>query len=114
MIAEIFSSILSQGLTSNHTHIGSTGGTCHGFAAINPELFGKPEDIKSHFSKFLEELRNSPKAEGQTRIYTHGEKEIEAYNKMLKEGIPVNDNTLKEMRLICDEYGIDMDKYIKI
>jgi LDH2 family malate/lactate/ureidoglycolate dehydrogenase len=112
MVAEIFSSILSMGLTSNHTHIGSTSGTCHCFAAIDPALFGNPEEIKEHFSNFLKELRESPKAQGQTRIYTHGEKEVEAYNRILKEGIPVNQNTLKEMKLICDEYGIDMDKYL--
>ena len=112
MIAEIFSSVLSMGLTSNHTHIGSTGGTCHGFAAINPNLFGDPEEIKKHFSAFLQELRESPKAEGQQRIYTHGEKEVEAYSRMLKEGIPVNENTIKEMRTICNEYGIDMDSYL--
>ncbi|MCQ4725794.1 Ldh family oxidoreductase [Anaerotignum faecicola] len=112
MIAEIFSSILSQGLTSNHTHIGSTGGTCHSFIAINPNLFGNPDDIKAHLSKFLEELRQSPKAEGQTRIYTHGEKEIEAYEKRAKEGIPVNENTIKEMRLICEEFDVDMDAFL--
>ncbi|MCI1999694.1 MAG: Ldh family oxidoreductase [Clostridia bacterium] len=112
MVAEIFSSILSMGLTSNHTHIGSTSGTCHCFAAIDPSLFGNPEEIKEHFSNFLKELRESPKAQGQTRIYTHGEKEVEAYNRILKEGIPVNQNTLKEMKLICDEYGIDMEKYL--
>ena len=57
-------------------------------------------------------MRESPKAEGQSRIYTHGEKEVEAYNRILKDGIPVNQNTLKEMKLICDEYGIDMEKYL--
>jgi len=112
MLAEIFSSILSMGLTSNHTNIGSTGGTCHGFAAINPNLFGNPNDIKSHFSEFLKELREAPKAEGQTRIYTHGEKEVEAQERILKEGIPVNENTIKEMQVICDEYGVDMIKYL--
>lgn len=112
MIAEIFSSILSQGLTSNHTHIGSTSGTCHSFIAINPNLFGDPEAIKAHFSTYLEELRQSPKAEGQTRIYTHGEKEVEAYALRLKEGIPVNENTLKEMKEICNEFEIDMESFL--
>ncbi|GFI61823.1 putative oxidoreductase YjmC [Clostridiales bacterium] len=112
MVAEIFSSILSIGLTSNHTNIGSTGGTCHGFAAINPNLFGNPEEIKKHFSTFLQELRDSPKAEGQTRIYTHGEKECEAIKKILKDGIPVNENTVKEMKVICDEYSIDMESFL--
>ncbi|MCI8342225.1 MAG: Ldh family oxidoreductase [Firmicutes bacterium] len=112
MIAEIFASILSQGLTSNHTHIGSTGGTCHSFIAINPNIFGNPDDIKAHLSNFLEELRQSPKASGQTRIYTHGEKEMESYEKRLKEGIPVNENTIREMRDICDEFGIDMEAFL--
>lgn len=112
MIAEIFASILSQGLTSNHTHIGATGGTCHSFIAINPNLFGDPEAIKAHLSTFLAELRESPKAEGQTRIYTHGEKEVEAYALRLKEGIPVNENTLKEMKEICEEFKIDMESFL--
>lgn len=47
-----------------------------GFAAIDPAIFGNAEDIKAHFSEFLETLRQSPKAEGVERIYTHGEKEI--------------------------------------
>ena len=112
MVAEIFSSILSLGLTSNHTNIGSTGGTCHGFAAINPNLFGDPDEIQHNFSVFLEELRQSPKADGQTRIYTHGEKEAEAVDRVLKEGIAVNENTIAEMKAICDEYKIDMEKFL--
>ena len=112
MIAEIFSSILSMGLTSNHTNIGSTGGTCHGFAAINPAIFGDPNEIKEHFSIFLKELRNSPKAEEQERIYTHGEKEAEAVSRMLENGIPVNENTLKEMQNISKEYNINIEEYL--
>jgi len=112
MISEIFASVLSQGLTSNHTHIGPLGGTCHSFIAINPNLFGDPDAIKAHLSSFLTELRDSPKAEGQTRIYTHGEKEIEAYNQMMIEGIPVNENTIKEMEAICTEYNIDMESFL--
>ncbi len=112
IVAEIFSSILSLGLTSNHTNIGSVGGTCHGFAAVNINLFGNPDDIKKHFSVFLDELRNSPKAGGQARIYTHGEKEAEAVERILKEGIPVNENTVREMITICNEYGVDMEKYL--
>ncbi len=33
----------------------------------------------------------------QPRIYTHGEKEMEAVADRLKNGIPVNENTVKEM-----------------
>lgn len=76
MFCEIFTSILSMGLTSNHTHTDGKGGTCHGFLAIDPAVFGDAAAIKEHLSVFLKELRESPKKEGETRIYTHGEKEV--------------------------------------
>ena len=60
----------------------------------------------------LEELRQSPKAEGQTRIYTHGEKEVEASQRILAEGIPVNENTLREMKEICADLGVDMAHFL--
>ena len=52
-----------MGMTSNHTHVDGKGGTCHGFAAVNLEFFGNAEEIKKHLSVFLDELRNSPKAD---------------------------------------------------
>ena len=111
MVAEIFTSILSLGLTSNHTHTGGKGGTCHGFAAINPAIFGDPAEIEKHFSVFLEELRNAPKADGCDRIYTHGEKEVFAYEDRMKNGIAVNINTVKEMHDMSTYLGMDFESY---
>lgn len=50
MLCEIFSAILSQGMTSNYTIQGAKGGICHGFMAIDPGLFGDPGAIKAHLS----------------------------------------------------------------
>ena len=112
MVSELFSSILSLGLTSNHIDGISPGGICHGFLAIDPHLFGDPDAIKAHFSAFLQELRQSPKAEGQSRIYTHGEKEVEATARIRKEGVPVNEKTIEEMRQICQDLNIDMTSFL--
>ncbi len=112
MICEIFTSILSMGLTSNHTHTNGKGGTCHGFIAINPEIFGSADAIKEHLSTFLKELREAPKAEGQTRIYTHGEKEVFAYSDRMKNGIDVNINTVYEMIDMCEYLGMDSREYL--
>ena len=111
MLAEIFSSILSLGLTSNHTTQGTRGGICHGFVAIAPTIFGDAQAIKDHFSRFLQELRDSPKADGRDRIYTHGEKEVEAVAAMMEQGIPVNDNTLIEVLEMCDYLNMDFSAY---
>ena len=112
MFCEIFTSILSMGLTSNHTHIGGKGGTCHGFIAINPAVFGDPDAIKEHLSTLLRELRESPKAEGAERIYTHGEKEVYAYEDRIKNGVDVNINTVAEMVDLCNYLGMDVEDYL--
>ncbi|MBO7520313.1 MAG: Ldh family oxidoreductase [Clostridia bacterium] len=112
MLCEIFCSIFSGGLTSNHTHINGKGGTCHGFMAVNPDIFGDREAMKRRFSNFLQELRDAPKAVGQPRIYTHGEKEIFAYADRMKNGINVNINTVAEMKNLCDYLGLDSVKYL--
>ena len=104
MVCELFSSILSMGMTSEKCMQGTKGGICHGFMAIDPAIFGSPEDIKAHFSAYLETLRESPKADGQDRIYTHGEKEHFAMEDRKKNGINVNENTVREM--------IDMAEYL--
>lgn len=111
MLSEIFSSILSSGTTSNHTMQGNKAGICHGFAAVDPAIFGDPMEIKEGLSKYLRELRDSPKAEGQPRIYTHGEKEIEAVAEMMKNGIPVNENTLLEILDMCEFLKMDFSAY---
>ena len=111
MVCEFFCSILSQGLTSNKVNQGTKSGTCHGFMAINPACFGNAEDIKKHFSTFLEELRQSPKAEGQAKIYTHGEKEIAAVADRKANGVPVNENTVVEMIEFAKFVGIDPKEY---
>lgn len=111
MLCEIFSSILSQGGTSNYCVNGVHGNICHGFMAINPAYFGDLDDIKAHFSHYLEEIRNSPKADGQNRIYTHGEKEAEAVQERLKNGIPINDHTMTELLDLCESLELDFSKY---
>ncbi len=111
MLCEIFSSILSLGCTSDECNINNKGGICHGFMVINPALFGDAEQIKQHLSSYLCKIRNSPKAEGQTRIYTHGEKELEAIARAKTHGIPVQDNTIMELSNLCDYLDLDFTEY---
>ena len=107
MISEFFSSVLALGETSNHTYEGLHCGVCHGFIALNPNLFGDPKAIEEHLSVLMQELRDLPKAEGKGRIYTHGEKEIEAMERCMREGIPVNDSTVAELTGIAKRLGVE-------
>ena len=111
MVCEFFASILSQGVTSNYCMKNGKSGICHGFMAINPAFFGNAEDIKAHFSKYLQDLRESPKADGQEKIYTHGEKEIAAMADRKANGIKVNENTVREMVDMANYLGMDVKAY---
>lgn len=114
MICELFSSIFSLGVTSDKccTFPDRTG-ICHGFMAVDPAVFGDPQAIRDHLSQYLEELRESPKADGQDRIYTHGEKEVFAEQERRKNGIPVNDNTMVELADLCGYLNLDFHKYFE-
>lgn len=112
MVVEILCSILSLGTTSNHVEtVEGQAGVSHFFAAIDPKIFGDPMLIQQHLETYLSEIRSSEKREGQDRIYTHGEKEAEAYTKRIIEGIPVNDKTIAEIRAMAAYLAMDFDSY---
>lgn len=111
MMCEIFSSILSLGATSDLTTTNNRGLICHGFMAINLDIFGDAQAIKAHLSDYLEKIRSSHKAEGADRIYTHGEKEVEAMAQRMKNGIPVLDNTMVEVLDLCKSLELDFADY---
>lgn len=112
MLVELLSSIVSMGTTSDKTNTGGKSGICHGFIVIDPKIFGDSEGIKQHLSNYMEALRNSPKAAGHDRIYTHGEKEILAAAERREKGIDVNEKTVAEMRDLCQHLGMDVVSYL--
>lgn len=102
VIVDIFSAVISGGLTSNHVNRKPDHtGICHYFMAIDYGVFGDKGSIKAGLSKFLQELRDSKKAEGHDRIYTHGEMEAELMARRKNTQIPVNEKTLEEMMNIA-------------
>ena len=74
-------------------------------------LGGSTEKLGSHKGYGYGMLRESPKADGQERIYTHGEKEVAAVKDRMENGIPVNDNTMVEVLDLCNYLGLDFGKY---
>ena len=109
ILVEMMTSVISGGTTSPHVKHSGNGDTSFTFAALDYGLFGDKAEIRARMSTLLKELRESPKAEGQARIYTHGEKELERAARFKAEGIPVHEKTLEEMRTIGRELGIEVN-----
>ena len=68
-------------------------------------FFRDKAQIEANLSKLMQELRDSNKAEGADRIYTHGEKEFEAKQNVIANGISVNEKTYAEMQMIAEYTG---------
>ena len=103
MLCEICTAILSGGTTSNYIYkTPGRANIAHFFMAVDYSIFGEKEALEEALSKYMQQLRESPKAEGQDRIYTHGEKEFYNRQRILKEGIPVNEKTYAEMEMIAE------------
>jgi LDH2 family malate/lactate/ureidoglycolate dehydrogenase len=75
--------------------------------AVDYGIFGDKTSIKAGMSKFLQELRDSKKAEGYDRIYTHGEKEAELMAQRIKGQIPVNEKTYEEIKKIARDLNVE-------
>ncbi len=114
IIVELFTSIFAGGTTSPHVRNSGNADTSFCFWAVDYGIFGDKKEIKERMSTLLRELRESPKADGCDRIYTHGEKEIESMADKKVNGIPVNDKTVAEMKMIGEEVGLNFEDYFKM
>lgn len=112
LIVEILSSITRR-RTSNRDQE-RLGDTSQSFFALDYGMFGDKAAMRESLSTLLQELRDSAKAEGRTRIYTSGEMEVDSRNEKLKNGIPVNDSTLAELRTVGGELGLDFDAMVSV
>ena len=90
------------------------GGLVGTLTNLGYEVYGDKAAMRESLSTLLQELRDSAKAEGRTRIYTSGEMEVDSRSEKLKNGIPVNDSTLAELRTVGSELGLDFDAMVSV
>jgi L-2-hydroxycarboxylate dehydrogenase (NAD+) len=81
----------------------------HFFGAWRVDAFRPVEEFKTAMDDLQRRLKNVPKAEGQTRIYIHGEKEYEETERRSREGIILNPKVAADLRAIGGEVGVKYD-----
>lgn len=108
LMVELMTGIFAGGNTSNHVReIANVDKCCHMFQVIDYGMFGDKEEIEQHFSTYLQEIRDSAKAEGQQRISIQGEYEFEVEKRMAAEGIPLHEKSIEEIIALCESIGVD-------
>jgi L-2-hydroxycarboxylate dehydrogenase (NAD+) len=82
-------------------------GLGHFFGALQVQAFRPVAEFKAAMDDLQQRLRNAPKAEGQDRIYIHGEKEFEEAERRSREGIPLSPKVLAELGEIARELDVE-------
>jgi L-2-hydroxycarboxylate dehydrogenase (NAD+) len=79
----------------------------HFFGAWRVDGFRPVDEFKAAMDDLQRRLRNTPKAEGEDRIYIHGEKEHEEAERRSREGISLNPKVAVDLRAIGEELGVE-------
>lgn len=112
-LVDILSAVMSGGCVSNQCRaVKNQDRVCHFFAAIDPAIWGDPQTIRARLSQEMEKLRNAPLADGAERIYVHGDKEVEAQEFVRKNGVGINEATLRDIRQRCEKFGMLLEDYL--
>jgi len=78
----------------------------HFFLALDPTAFRPLDEFRRDMDRLVRELKDSPKAQGQERIYVHGEKSFARMEKFRKEGIPLDPKVVAGLKKIGTDLGI--------
>src|SRR5213593_2833331 len=78
----------------------------HFFMALDPTAFRPLDEFRRDMDRLARELKDSPKAQGQERIYVHGEKSFARMEKFRKEGIPLDSKVVDGLKKIGADLGI--------
>jgi L-2-hydroxycarboxylate dehydrogenase (NAD+) len=113
LLVDIFSGVLS-GAAFGHDvgHPSSEGrfaNVGHFFAAIRIDLFRPVDEFKQSMDDLIHQLKESPKALGQDRIYIHGEKEFERAERYRMEGVPLLEPVVNSLKDAGRQVGVEFD-----
>jgi L-2-hydroxycarboxylate dehydrogenase (NAD+) len=91
-----------QGKTQ-HPNVG------HFFMALDPSFYMSISAFKKRMDDLINRLHESEKAEGQNRIYVHGEKEFEEREHRERGGIPLDSRTMESLLGFAEEFGVNLE-----
>src|SRR5438270_12828676 len=77
----------------------------HFFLALDPAAFRPLDEFRRDMDRLARELKDSPKAHGQDRIYVHGEKSFARMEKYRQEGVPLDPEVVENLKKIGADLG---------
>ena len=107
LLVDIFSGVLSGSAYATGVGKEKNPNVGHFFMALDIEKFMPLGEFKKRMDDYINLLHNSTKAEGQNKIYIHGEKEFEKEKELMQSGIPLQEKVYEALKGFGIEFGVD-------
>ena len=104
VMIEIFSGILT-GLGFGHEPSGRHNDGCF-LAVFNVEAFRPLQDFKREVTEFAAYLKSTPPAAGFEQVYYPGELEHLSTQRLLRDGVSIEDSTWERLRELAGAFGL--------
>ncbi|MBO4946605.1 MAG: Ldh family oxidoreductase [Lachnospiraceae bacterium] len=99
-------SILSEDVKDFYADTAEEQNIGHLFGCIRIDRFMDPELFKKHMDEMIEEIKGCKKAPGVEEILLPGEREFKNREKHRAEGIPLTENTYRNLVEVGKRYGL--------
>lgn len=106
ILVEILCGVLTGTVTALNANQDPRG---HFFGAIRIDLFRPADEFKSDMDRLIQELKSTPRIEGQERVYVAGEIEFETAKERAAQGIPLHSTILDGLRQLSEHLSVPYD-----
>ena len=106
ILVEILCGVLTGTITALNANQDPRG---HFFAAVRVGAFRPAAEFKRDMDRLIIDLKSTPPAEGQERVYVAGEIEFETAQERAEHGIPLHGSVLKGLRQVAEQLGVPYD-----
>jgi LDH2 family malate/lactate/ureidoglycolate dehydrogenase len=113
LLIETLSGILSGAAVTwgvrSWAHDDATLHTLHGaaFLAIDVKCVQPPEEFTRKVEALIDEIHHAPRADGVDRLSVPGELEWERYERAMKEGIPLPEDVVENLKVAAELTGLE-------
>lgn len=113
LLVDIMCAVMSHGAVSKKVRVTKDKEKCcHFFMVIDYSNFGDKAETTRLLSEYMQSMRDAEPAEGQERVYVHGDKEAMAEQDVLAHGVGINPATYAEIEKYCTKLGINIHDYL--
>lgn len=89
-------------------------GIGHFLGAMRIDAFRPADEFKKHMDNWIQTFRNADVASGQEKVLIPGDPERELTEERLKNGIPLHEQVVEDLRKLGEQFGLEFDVHPQV